>query len=125
MGAYEDYLDLPESKLRSEVGLPDREARYYRDLQEYGNTDDFDDLTLEDLEELVIESTHLSNSKVKFPTKDKRLIHSLFEWMGDYAREYGEGARVKPISEWTFGYVARKMKIWFLIDIENGNYKGG
>lgn len=104
--------------------LPEREATYLRHLKEYSHAD-FDDLSLRYLQMLVRESKALEKSRVRFPlentTGDISFHNTLEDWIGK------DRADEKDWSDWTFGYVAKAMGVWVMIDIENGHYnhRGG
>ena len=95
--------------------LPPAERAFYLNLDRWANTL-FQNTPRSLLDTLVEECKTLRYSKVDFPTNDERLVRSLGDDIGyDNRKDWGE---------WTFGYVARGMKPFLLIDIEEGNYRG-
>jgi hypothetical protein len=104
--------------------LPSAEARFYRHIVKWAS-EDFDDTTLESLNTLIRECTELRTSKVPFPITDEPLVRSLDE---EYMpADYAPSIHLRPRrpQEWTFGYVARMMQAFFMIDVEEGHYHEG
>jgi hypothetical protein len=115
----------PTVKSRVKIkDLPAAEARYYRHIVQWAK-EDFDDTTLSSLETLVRESAELRTSKVPFPLTDEGLVSAMEH---DYMpADYAVTLHLRPRrpQEWTFGYVGRMMRAFFMIDIEEGHYHEG